>query len=92
LQQTWKQPGGTEWGSEKGTRLPSPKIEEETEQYDVDAQETSSHFKHPMEQEKGGSRKKSKATKTSLDPITLTEGEFHDIGDTMRGVITEVLQ
>jgi len=35
---------------------------------------------------------KSKATKTSLDPITLTEGDLHDIGDIVSNVTTEALQ
>lgn len=39
-----------------------------------------------------GSRKKSKASKTSLDPITLTEGDLHDIGDKVWDVTAEALQ
>jgi len=50
------------------------------------------HIKCPRELEKGGSRKKSKATKTSLDPITLMEGNLHDIGDTVRDVTVEAPQ
>lgn len=50
------------------------------------------HIKFPREQEKRGSRNKSKATKTSLDPITLTEGDLDDIGDTVQNVTAEALQ
>ena len=53
---------------------------------------TSNHIKHPREQEKVGLRKKSKASKVSLDPITLTEGDLHDIGDAVQDVTTEALQ
>jgi len=76
--------------------LPSPKTEEETdeqiEQHSEDPHAMSTHIKHPREQEKGGSRKKSKATKASLDLITLTEGDLQDIGDTVQDVIAEALQ
>lgn len=68
-------------------RSPLPETKEETdeqtEQHDVDPQATSTNIKRPREQEKGWSRKKSKATKTSLDPITLTEDDLHNIGDTL---------
>lgn len=91
--QTEKKTGGTERGSHKGARSPSPETEEETEeQHGVDPQETSSRIKRPREPEKEGSRKKSKATKTSLDPITLTEGDLHDIDDKVRDVTTDALQ
>jgi len=52
----------------------------------------STRIKCPRELEKGGSKKKSKATKASLDPITLTEGKLYDIGDTVRDVTTKALQ
>lgn len=58
----------------------------------MDPQATSARIKHPREQEKGGSRKKAKATKMSLDPITLTEGDLHDIGDMGQDVTLEALQ
>jgi len=76
--------------------LPSPAIVEETdehiEQHGVDPHTTSDHIKHPREQEKVGSRKKYKANKVSLDPITLTEGDLHDIGDMVQDVTAEELQ
>ena len=58
----------------------------------MNPQETSAHIKRPRELEKGWSRKKSKVTKTSLDPITLIEGNLHDIDDTVRDVTAEALQ
>lgn len=63
-----------------------------TEQHGVDLQATSTHIKCPRAQEKGGSRKKSKASKSSLDPITLTKGDLHDIRDTVRDVTKKALQ
>jgi len=33
-----------------------------------------------------------KASKTSFDPITLTEGDLHDIDETVRDVTAEALQ
>lgn len=85
-QQRGKQIGGTEQGSDKGARLPSPETKEETEQQNANPQETSAHIKCPRELEKGGPRKKSKKTKTLLDPITLIEGDMHDISDIVWGV------
>lgn len=47
-------------------------------------------FQHPIEQ--AGSRKKVKASKLSIDPITLNEGDLNDIGETVRDVTNEPLQ
>lgn len=52
----------------------------------------SARIKRLREQEKVGSRKKSKATKTSLDPITLIEGELYEINDTVWDFTMETLQ
>lgn len=49
-------------------------------------------MKHPRQLEKGGSRNKSKETKTLLDPITLTKGDLYDMGNTIRDVTTEAVQ
>lgn len=88
--------GEIQRGSNKGMRSPSPEIEEEmdeqTKQHSTYPQVTSTRIKHLREEKKGGSRKKYKATKTSLDPITLTEGDLYDIGDTVRDVTIEALQ
>jgi len=63
-----------------------------TKQHDIDPQQMSAHLKHLRELEKGGPRKKSNVTKTSLDPITLIVGNLHDIGDTVKDVTVEALQ
>jgi len=94
-QQTKKQIGGIERGFDKGARLPSPETKQDTneqiEQHDADPQATSAYMKHLREQEKGGSRNKYKATKTSLDLINLTKGDLYDIGDTVWDVTMEAL-
>jgi len=58
----------------------------------MDPQEMSACIKCPRELEKGWSRKKSNAMKTSLDLITLIEGDLHDIDDIVSDVTMEVLQ
>ena len=52
----------------------------------------STKLKHQQPQEKVVSRKKTKASKASLDPITLTEGNLHDIDEIVRDVTVEALQ
>lgn len=82
-----KKIGGTEHGSNKGARSPSPKIEEEIdeqiEQHGANLKTALYCIKIPREYEKVGPQKKFKASKTSLDPITLTEGYLNDVGDTV---------
>jgi len=77
-------------------KSPLPETEEETdeqtEQHDTNPDATFACISHPREQDKGGSRKKYKDTKTSLDIITLTEGDLHDINDTVHDVTMEALQ
>jgi len=88
-----KHTGGIEQGSNKGVRSPSPKTEEEDiNHHNMDPQDIFTCIKRPRELEKGGSRKKSKATKTLLEPITLREGDLYDISDIVRDVTTEALQ
>jgi len=48
--------------------------------------------KQYKEQEKEGLYKNMKATKSSLDPITLTEGDLDDIGDKVWGTTSELMQ
>jgi len=48
--------------------------------------------KHTKDPKKEGPRKKSKSSKTSLDPITLTEGDLNDIGDMVQDATAELLQ
>ena len=38
-----------------------------------------------------GPQKKSKASKTSFDSITLTEGDLYDVGEMVRDITTEAL-
>jgi len=42
--------------------------------------------------ERSGPRKKAKASKLDIKPITLTEGDLYDISDTVREVTREVLE
>lgn len=58
----------------------------------MDPQTTSAQLKRSYPQEKAASQKKTKASNTSLDPITPTEGDLHDIRETVRFVTTEALQ
>lgn len=67
-------------------------MDKQIEKHGVDPQTMSNHIKCPMEQEKVGSRKKSNANKALLDPITLTEGDLHDIGDMVQDVTAKALQ
>lgn len=50
----------------------------------MDLETTPFHAKHNRDPEMVGPQNKSKANKTSLNPITLTEGDLNDIGDTVR--------
>jgi len=45
---------------------------------------------HPAEQ--AGSHKKVKASTFSIDPITLTKGDLHDISETVHDVTSDALQ
>jgi len=49
-------------------------------------------IKHTKGLEKVGPWKKSKASKTSLDPINIINGDLNDIGDTMWDATVELLQ
>lgn len=42
--------------------------------------------------ERIGPRKKVKESKFAIDPITLTEGDLHDISETVRDVTNKALQ
>ncbi len=69
---------------ERSHNYPSPQMEEEerSQQGSGDQQEiTPFQVKQYREQEKEGPHKKTKATKSSLDPITLMEGNLDDIRD-----------
>lgn len=84
-----------ECNSNKIQRSPLPQTEAEEQQSkqgDGDQESTPFRIKCIWEQENEGSQKKSKASKSSLDPITLTEGELDDIIDKVRDATTELLQ
>ena len=49
-------------------------------------------LKLPRPREQVGSRKKTKALNTSVDLITLTERNLHDIGEMVRDITVEALQ
>ena len=48
-------------------------------------------MKQYVEQEREGRREKTKSTKSSLDLITLIEGDFDDINDKVWDTTTELL-
>ena len=79
----------------EGQAMPSQgqEVEEaETTKGSADLGTTSKQLKRPHTIEQAGSRKKVKALKLAIDPITLTEGDLHDIGETVRDVTNEALQ
>jgi len=53
---------------------------------------TSTQLKRSCVEEISGPRKKVKTSKLAIDPITLTEGDLHDISNTVCNVTSEVLQ
>lgn len=67
--------------SNKSEKYPLPYMEEEewSKQGGVDLESTPFEVKQNREQEKEGLRKKSKATKSSLDLITSTEHDLEDL-------------
>lgn len=52
----------------------------------------STQLKNPHITERVGPRKKVKASKLSIESITLTEGDLHDIDETVYDVTNEALQ
>lgn len=76
----------------EGHKLPLIEEESETEEGGADPHTTSTPLKRQCPREQVGLRKKSKASKTSFDPTTLTEGNLHDIGETVQDVTMEALQ
>lgn len=76
----------------EGQMLPSHGQEVEEEEGGVDPQTASTQLKrqHPIK----GTRpyKKVKALKLSIDLITLTEGDLHDISKTVCDLTSEALQ
>lgn len=66
--------------------------ETETEKGSTDLGTASPQLKWPCITERSGPRKKVKASKLATDPITLTKGDLHDIGEMVRDITSEVLQ
>lgn len=66
--------------------------EAETVEGSANTRTTSTQLMHPHKTERVGSRKKVKASKLAIDRITLTKGDLHDIGKTIRNVTNEALQ
>ena len=58
----------------------------------MDPTTMSTQLKWPHIVERAGPRKKVKASKLAIDPLTLTKGDLHDIGETVRDVTSEGLQ
>lgn len=81
--------------SDKSQKSPLPQIEVEEQQLGqggANLETIPLRVKRTRELEKVGSRKKSKAIKSSVDLITFPEGDLNDIRDTVRDVTTKLLQ
>lgn len=76
----------------EGQNSPSHGQEEEEEEGGTNPQTASTQLKHQHMTEWTGFRKKVKASKLLIDPITLTKGDLHDIGETVRDFTSEALQ
>jgi len=80
--------------SNRRQKSPSLQIDEEeqhSEKGGADPKTTPFRVKLTREQENVGPWKKSKASKSSLDPITLIEGDLNDISDTVWDATVELL-
>lgn len=66
--------------------------EVETKEGGVDPQIVSTQLKHQHLTDQAGLRKKVKASKLSIDLITLTEADLHYISETVHDVTNETLQ
>lgn len=75
----------------EGQKLPSHGQEVE-EEGGTDPQTVSTQLKRQHSTKLIGPQKKVKALKLSIDPITLTKGNLHDIGETVCNVTSEALQ
>lgn len=65
--------------------------EEETIEGSTDPRTESTQLRHPHTAERAVLRKKVKALKLAMDPITLIEGDIHDIGETVHDVTNDAL-
>ncbi len=66
--------------------------ETETSEGSTNLGTASTHLKCPHTAECIRPRKKIKALKLAIDPITLTEGDLHDICETVHDVTNKALQ
>jgi len=57
----------------------------------VDPDTTSTQLKRPRVIERSGPRQKVKASKLTIDPITLMEANLYDIGETVCDVAKEAI-
>ena len=76
----------------EGQKLPSHGQEAEEEGRGTDPQTASTQMKRQCPSEWTGPGKKVKASKLSIDPITLIEGDLHNIGEMVHDVTSEALQ
>lgn len=67
-------------------------METNEEEGSANPQIVSTQLKRQCPSERMGPCKKLKVSKLSIDPIILTEGDLHDISETMCDVTTEALQ
>lgn len=58
----------------------------------IDPKIKSTQLKHQRPSERTGLCKKVKVSKLSIDLITFTEGDLHDVGETVCDVTTKALQ
>lgn len=58
----------------------------------MDSGTTSTQLKYPQIVKRTRLRKKVKASKLAIDPITLIDGDLHDIGKIVGDVTSEALQ
>lgn len=79
--------------SNRSQKSPSSQTKEEEQYEQGGGDQESSPFwvKWNWEKEKEGLQKMSKATMSSLDPITQIEGDLDDIGDKVRDTMVELL-
>jgi len=66
--------------------------ETETPKEGADLQTMTTQLNYQCLTEQAGPRKKRKASKLSINPITLTKGDLYDIDETMHNATFEVLE
>lgn len=76
-------------GQESPSHGQEKEMETKEEEGGMDLQTTSTQLKRQHSSEKMGLRKKVKVSMLSIDLITLTKGDLHDIGETMHDMTTK---